>query len=230
MENQDLLIKQVTEKAKTWLSDGYDAETQAEVRRMLEADDKTELIECFYKDLEFGTGGLRGIMGAGSNRMNIYTVGSATQGLANYLIGGVDNVDSVIVHSDDIKKLSVLPVGTIPPNPAELLESNTFADLLAKLRTEYDYVIIDCPPIEMMADAQIIETLVDRTIFVVRAGLLERVMVPEIDRLYSEKKFKNMGLVLNGTLSGTSRYGHKYGYGYGYSDKKRKKKNKQKES
>ena len=143
-------------------------------------------------------------------------VGSPSKGLANYLIGGVDNVDSVIVHSDDIKKLSVLPVGTIPPNPAELLESNTFADLLAKLRTEYDYVIIDCPPIEMMADAQIIETLVDRTIFVVRAGLLERVMVPEIDRLYSEKKFKNMGLVLNGTLSGTSRYGHKYGYGYGY--------------
>ncbi len=85
MENQKQLIKQVTERAQTWLSDGYDAETQAEVRRMLEADDKTELIESFYKDLEFGTGGLRGIMGAGTNRMNIYTVGAATQGLANYL-------------------------------------------------------------------------------------------------------------------------------------------------
>ncbi|MCM1066433.1 MAG: phospho-sugar mutase [Muribaculaceae bacterium] len=84
MENAEL-IAQVTEKAKTWLSDGYDAETQAEVRRMLEAEDKTELIEAFYKDLEFGTGGLRGIMGVGSNRMNIYTVGAATQGLANYL-------------------------------------------------------------------------------------------------------------------------------------------------
>lgn len=85
MENQDLLLKQVTEKAMTWLKDGYDTETQNEVRRMLNADDKTELIESFYKDLEFGTGGLRGIMGAGSNRMNIYTVGAATQGLANYL-------------------------------------------------------------------------------------------------------------------------------------------------
>ncbi len=84
MENNELLA-QVTAKAKTWLGDGYDEETKAEVRRMLEADDKTELIECFYKDLEFGTGGLRGIMGAGTNRMNIYTVGAATQGLANYL-------------------------------------------------------------------------------------------------------------------------------------------------
>ena len=75
----------MTEKAEKWLTPAYDAETQAEVKRMLENPDKTGLIECFYKDLEFGTGGLRGIMGAGSNRMNIYTVGAATQGLANYL-------------------------------------------------------------------------------------------------------------------------------------------------
>ena len=85
MDTNKELIEQVTVKAKTWLTDGYDAETQAEVRRMLEADDKTDLIESFYKDLEFGTGGLRGIMGAGSNRMNIYTVTRATQGLANYI-------------------------------------------------------------------------------------------------------------------------------------------------
>ena len=84
MDNNEL-IAQVTEKAQQWLAEGYDAETQAEVRRMLDAEDKTELIESYYKDLEFGTGGLRGILGAGSNRMNIYTVGAATQGLANYL-------------------------------------------------------------------------------------------------------------------------------------------------
>lgn len=84
MENKDLL-KMVTEKAEKWLSPSYDAETRAEVKAMLDSDDKTNLIESFYKDLEFGTGGLRGIMGAGSNRMNIYTVGAATQGLANYL-------------------------------------------------------------------------------------------------------------------------------------------------
>lgn len=84
MENQEL-IKQVTEKAEKWLTPAYDAETQAKWSSMLENDDKTELIEAFYKDLEFGTGGLRGIMGVGSNRMNIYTVGAATQGLSNYL-------------------------------------------------------------------------------------------------------------------------------------------------
>ena len=84
MENE-VLLKEVTAKAQVWLGEGYDAETRAEVRRMLDSEDKTDLIEAFYKDLEFGTGGLRGIMGVGSNRMNIYTVGAATQGLANYL-------------------------------------------------------------------------------------------------------------------------------------------------
>ena len=84
MENQDLL-KTVIAKAEKWLSPAYDEKTQAEVRRMLDNEDKTELIEAFYKDLEFGTGGLRGIMGVGSNRMNVYTVGAATQGLSNYL-------------------------------------------------------------------------------------------------------------------------------------------------
>lgn len=85
MDNNTELKKAVVAKAEKWLSDAYDADTRAEVKRMLDADDSTELIESFYKDLEFGTGGLRGIMGAGSNRMNKYTVGMATQGLANYL-------------------------------------------------------------------------------------------------------------------------------------------------
>ncbi|MDE6243692.1 MAG: phospho-sugar mutase, partial [Muribaculaceae bacterium] len=84
MSNNDLL-KSVMEKAEKWLSPKYDEKTRAEVKAMMEAEDKTPLIEAFYKDLEFGTGGLRGIMGAGTNRMNIYTVGAATQGLANYL-------------------------------------------------------------------------------------------------------------------------------------------------
>ena len=84
MGNEDLL-KQVTAKAQIWLGDGYDEETKAAVRAMLDNEDKTDLIEALYKDLEFGTGGLRGIMGAGTNRMNIYTVGAATQGLSNYL-------------------------------------------------------------------------------------------------------------------------------------------------
>lgn len=101
MDNQEL-IKQVTEKALKWLTPAYNAETQAEVKRMLDSEDKTELIESFYKDLEFGTGGLRGIMGAGSNRMNIYTVGAATQGLSNYLNNNFKDLDqiSVVVGHD----------------------------------------------------------------------------------------------------------------------------------
>lgn len=85
METNEQLLTSVRAKAAEWLSDGYDEPTRAEVKCMLDAEDPTELIESFYKDLEFGTGGLRGIMGAGTNRMNRYTVGAATQGLANYL-------------------------------------------------------------------------------------------------------------------------------------------------
>ena len=100
MENEEL-IKLCTEKAQSWLTPAYDAETQAEVKQILENPDKTALIDAFYKDLEFGTGGLRGIMGAGSNRMNIYTVGAATQGLANYLnknFAGRDSISVVVGH------------------------------------------------------------------------------------------------------------------------------------
>lgn len=79
------LLEEVRAKANVWLNGDYDADTKAKVKALLDADDTTELVESFYKDLEFGTGGLRGIMGVGSNRMNIYTVGAATQGLANYL-------------------------------------------------------------------------------------------------------------------------------------------------
>lgn len=85
MENNAELIAQCVAKAEKWLTPSFDESTRADVQAMLDKADKTDLIECFYKDLEFGTGGLRGIMGAGSNRMNIYTVGMATQGFANYL-------------------------------------------------------------------------------------------------------------------------------------------------
>lgn len=108
MENEDLM-KVVTEKANMWLGDGYDDATKAEVKRMLEAEDKTELIDSFYRDLEFGTGGLRGIMGAGSNRMNKYTVGAATQGLANYLkVAFKDLPEISVVVGHDVRNNSRL--------------------------------------------------------------------------------------------------------------------------
>ena len=84
MENNDI-IKIARAKAEKWLDKAYDEKTRAEAKRMLENTDTTELVESFYNDLEFGTGGLRGIMGVGTNRMNIYTVGAATQGFSNYI-------------------------------------------------------------------------------------------------------------------------------------------------
>jgi phosphoglucomutase len=96
MDNNSLLTE-VIAKAQTWLDGNYNEETKSDVRRMMDAEDKTELIESFYKDLEFGTGGLRGIMGAGTNRMNIYTVGAATQGLSNYLISQFQDVPQISV-------------------------------------------------------------------------------------------------------------------------------------
>ena len=85
MDNQET-IKLCEQKAQEWLdSPVYDEKTKAEIREMLDNPDKTELIDSFYQNLTFGTGGLRGIMGPGTNRMNIYTVGGATQGLSNYL-------------------------------------------------------------------------------------------------------------------------------------------------
>ncbi len=102
MENQEL-IKKCEETAKAWATSSlYDAATQAEVKALLENADKTGLIDAFYRQLEFGTGGLRGIMGAGTNRMNIYTVGAATQGLANYLNKNFKDLEqiSVVVGHD----------------------------------------------------------------------------------------------------------------------------------
>ncbi len=108
------LLQEVTAKAQTWLSDSYDEKTRAEVQAMLDNEDKTDLVESFYKTLEFGTGGLRGIMGAGCNRMNIYTVGSATQGLANYLNEAFKDLDQIsVVVGHDVRNNSRLFAETV---------------------------------------------------------------------------------------------------------------------
>ena len=107
MANNAELIAQCEQKAKQWLAPAFDEETQNEVKAKIEAEDKTDLIDSFYKDLEFGTGGLRGIMGAGSNRMNIYTVGMATQGFANYLKKNFqDRTDISVVVCHDCRNNS----------------------------------------------------------------------------------------------------------------------------
>lgn len=141
-------------------------------------------------------------------------------GLSDYLNGSTDDINAILVSPKDVPTMQVITIGTVPPNPTELLETPRFVQLIDVLKPRYDYIIIDCPPIEVVADAQIIDQVADRTIFVVRAGLLERSMLPELNRLYEEKKYKNMAVILNGTRNDSGRYGYshsyKYGYGYGY--------------
>ena len=143
-------------------------------------------------------------------------IDSPDKGLSDYLGGRIDNLDEIIVPDPKHKSMDILPVGTIPPNPTELLFDERLKQTIDTVREQYDYVLIDCPPVELVAYTQIIEKLADRTIFVVRAGLLERSMLSELEKIYDEKKYKNMSLILNGTEGSGGRYGYCYGYRYGY--------------
>ena len=141
---------------------------------------------------------------------------SHAKGLSDYLGKREENPQTLIQEMPGYPGLHILPVGTIPPNPTELLAEPRLSMLIERMRDEYDCIFIDCPPIEIVADTQIIEKLADRTLFIVRAGLLERDMLPELQRAYQEKRFKNMAVILNGTEGGGNRYGYRYGYKYGY--------------
>ena len=146
-------------------------------------------------------------------------IGSPGEGLSDYLNGRIADIHDILHKGEEsglVKYFDVIPIGTIPPNPTELLFTPLLEQMIKTMRQEYDYVFIDCPPIEVVADTPIYEQFADRTIFVVRSGLMERSMLPEIDALYKEKKFKNMTLILNGTKARGGRYGSHYGYGYGY--------------
>ena len=136
-------------------------------------------------------------------------------GLADYLSGRAELKD-IVKSSADYEGLYVIPVGTIPPNPTELLLKAKLGEAFEQLRTEFDYILIDCPPIEIVADTQIINKYTDRTVFIVRTGLLERTMLPELDKIYQTGKYKNLSVVLNGTEIVNSHYGFKYGYRQGY--------------
>ena len=140
--------------------------------------------------------------------------GSPRKGISNYLSGEIASVNEIMVKVGDI---DVLPCGTLPPNPTELLFSPRFHDLVEKMKAEYDFVFFDCPPVEIVADASIISQYADLTIFVIRVGNLERSDLPDIEEWYQNKKYGNMAVLLNGVYS-NSRYGyHKYGYHkYGY--------------
>ena len=144
-------------------------------------------------------------------------VDSPNKGLSDYLNNQIEDWKEIIVSYKGYTNLHILPIGTIPPNPTELLEDSKLSMLIEALRPEYDYIFIDCPPVDIVADAQIIEKWADRTIFVVRSGLLDRSMLSELENMYTGKRFKNLSMILNGTESTGGRYGYRYGYHYDYA-------------
>lgn len=134
-------------------------------------------------------------------------VGMPQRGLTSFLTGNAKDWHSLLVPDSNEENLAFLPIGHRPPNPAELLESPKMKELVEEAATEFDYVFLDCPPVDVVVDTQVIAPLADKTIFVVRAGLLERSAIQEIDEIYRSYRFKQMSVLLNGTEQSFSRYG-----------------------
>ena len=145
-------------------------------------------------------------------------VGKHSKGLSNYLGGYVDDYRELIKSVPEVPELDVLPAGKVPPNPTELLYDQRLDDLIASARKDYDYIFLDCPPLEIVADATIISRLADMTIFVVRAEALQLTALPDVQKYYNENRLPKMTILLNAPTDAFSRYGyHKYGSRYGYS-------------
>ena len=140
-------------------------------------------------------------------------------GITSYLNGQCEDLNSIIVKNAFGNNVDVLPVGTIPPNPTELLYNDTKLGIMFdEVRKQYDYIFLDCPPIEIVADASIIKKYADVSIFVVRAGLMDRRVIGRIDEMYNENQYNKLGIILNATSYVSGKYGHyQYGYSYGYS-------------
>ena len=139
-------------------------------------------------------------------------------GISSFLNGQCE-LNEIIYRYNDTD-LDVIPVGMLPPNPTELLYEDRLRQAIEQLRQEYDYVFIDCPPVEVVADSSIIAPFADISLYVIRAYLLERSMLPDVEQAYRSQRYPNMYMVLNGTESGSGygyrKYGYRYGYRYGY--------------
>lgn len=148
-------------------------------------------------------------------------ISSPKNGVSDFLNGRVFDYEKIIIRGHFNPYLDMIPVGTIPPNPTELLFDERLSLMLDALKNEYDYIFIDCPPMEIVADSAIIAKYADMTIFVVRAELMEKSLLPQVESYYQEKKFHSMALLLNGTEVyggyGYNSYGYR-SYGYSYSD------------
>ena len=134
-------------------------------------------------------------------------------GISQYLSDETVTVDEIIQHDVLGAGIDVIPAGAIPPNPSELLMGDRLDKLVGILRERYDYVLVDNVPVGMVADSTITDRVSDISLFIVRAGKLDRRQLPELERLYGEHKLKNMAVLLNGVKKQSG-----YGYGYGYGD------------
>lgn len=141
------------------------------------------------------------------------------KGLADYLAEQETNFENLLYHSEKYDTLDIMPVGTIPPNPTELLSNKRMQTLIDDMRSHYDFILIDCPPSEALADTGIIEQYADRTLFVMRAGMFDRRNISDLDTDVENGKFKHMSIILNASQLG-GRYGYYHGsynaYYYGY--------------
>ncbi len=138
------------------------------------------------------------------------------QGASNFLTGAITNINDIINNSTLHEKFDIISAGPMPPNPAELLMSKNLDTMIEELEKRYDFVLIDNAPAMNVADAMICDRLCDLCVYVVREGLMDRRQLPDIERLYQEKKFHNMCIVLNGANLAKRKFGYGYGYGYGY--------------
>lgn len=140
------------------------------------------------------------------------------KGISNLLVVDDDIRKYIVSGIDGLDNLSMLPAGPMPPNPSELLENGRLAQLISELKTMYDIILLDCPPMQVVSDTQAVASLVDMTVFVIRIGLLNRDYLPEIEKIYNSGKYPNMSLLLNGVVfRETDGYNYGFGYSYGYS-------------
>ncbi len=136
--------------------------------------------------------------------------------LTDYLAEPSVTIDDIIIPSGEHKNLDLIPCGTIPPNPAELLQTKRLDDLFAILRKRYDYIIVDTAPVALVSDTYLLDRLADMTIFVSRYKYTPTEMIDYLNQIADQERMHNIACVLNGTKN--RRNG--YGYGYGYGDKK----------
>ncbi len=154
-------------------------------------------------------------------------------GITHYLADSNTQIDDIIYKDRIAEGIDIIPIGVIAPNPVELLLSERLDNLFNELKNRYDYIIVDNVPLGIVADAKIVNRITDVTLFVVRAGRMDKRQLPEVQKIYESGDLTNMAILLNGVKFNDTRYGYGsygygyggygYGYGYGYGNHKKKK-------